>query len=230
MWTYVYDHFLDDYDYFFIGGDDVYMAVENLRSYLAGPEVQRLMDGYIDSISARFKNETLATSKLRPRPLLMSTPMMWRTKPVIAGGAGYLLNQASLQIWGKHGADYYETDLVDSKEDFLFGYFLANQGVYMSDTQDEFGGCRFCSGAEFSYNFDGIRSPVNPRRLKNLFGLKIRSGIDYPSEQQISFHLKDDKPHLQRLGKHNTVSQLAVRYHALLYKLCEERKEETNHK
>jgi len=39
IWGYVYDNYLDECNYFYIGGDDVLVAVDNLRSYLNGPEV-----------------------------------------------------------------------------------------------------------------------------------------------------------------------------------------------
>ena len=42
MWAYVNDNYKDDYDFFYICGDDVYVAVENLRAYLDGPEIERL--------------------------------------------------------------------------------------------------------------------------------------------------------------------------------------------
>ena len=109
MWTYAYDHYMNEYDYFFIAGDDVYVAVENLRVYLDGPEVQRLKDGYMDNISNHYwyRQRAEETAKLRPRPLLFSTPMMWKQVPVIAGGAGYLINSAALKVWGEKGADQY---------------------------------------------------------------------------------------------------------------------------
>ena len=33
--AYVHDNYLDDYDYFWLGGDDFYLIVENLVNYLA---------------------------------------------------------------------------------------------------------------------------------------------------------------------------------------------------
>lgn len=211
---------MNDYDYFYIAGDDVYMAVENLRAYLVSHEIKRLENGHMDKISKYFKYrpKALKTVKLRPRPLLLSTPMMWRGVPVIAGGAGYAINQAALRIWGEKGADYFETERFDSKEDFLFGKFMADQGVFISDTQeDETGGCRFCMGADFTSKFKGKVSPVRPERLKKLFGYKIKAGINHCSERQISFHLKDDMPHL----KNNTIAELMLRYHAILYHWCD---------
>lgn len=34
IWGYIYENYLDDYDYFWLGGDDVLLIVENLRNYL----------------------------------------------------------------------------------------------------------------------------------------------------------------------------------------------------
>jgi hypothetical protein len=37
MWAYAHSNHYRDYDYFHIGGDDMYVVVENLRAYLDGP-------------------------------------------------------------------------------------------------------------------------------------------------------------------------------------------------
>ena len=31
MWSYAYDNYYEDYDWFHIGGDDMYVLVDNLR-------------------------------------------------------------------------------------------------------------------------------------------------------------------------------------------------------
>lgn len=40
IWTYVHKHHLTEYDYFTIGGDDVYFLVENLRLYLQSRQIR----------------------------------------------------------------------------------------------------------------------------------------------------------------------------------------------
>lgn len=74
MWQYVWQHYRESYDYFHVCGDDVYIAVNNLRAYLGGPQVQYLLNGGIDAFSRRrqFRRAT----KLRPRPLLLGCPML----------------------------------------------------------------------------------------------------------------------------------------------------------
>ena len=39
MWQYVHDHYIDDFDYFYTAGDDVFMIVENMRRFLLSAEV-----------------------------------------------------------------------------------------------------------------------------------------------------------------------------------------------
>ena len=45
MWSYVYDNYYEKYDYFHIGGDDLYLIVENLRLYLESEEIQLASNG-----------------------------------------------------------------------------------------------------------------------------------------------------------------------------------------
>ena len=39
--AYLYDNFLDEYEYFHLCGDDVYMIVENLKEFLASDKVKQ---------------------------------------------------------------------------------------------------------------------------------------------------------------------------------------------
>ncbi|OEU11205.1 hypothetical protein FRACYDRAFT_151906, partial [Fragilariopsis cylindrus CCMP1102] len=78
IWKYVHDHFVEDYDYFYISGDDVYLLVNNFRSYIQN-ELELLVSDS-DSVSV-------------PRHFGSWLP----SKSMIAGGPGYTLNKAALQ-------------------------------------------------------------------------------------------------------------------------------------
>jgi hypothetical protein len=39
IWMYVDKHHAEDFDYFYLGGDDIYLIVENLRKYLVSDEI-----------------------------------------------------------------------------------------------------------------------------------------------------------------------------------------------
>ena len=38
MWAYAYDHYLEDYDYFHISGDDSFVVVDNMKAFLNGDQ------------------------------------------------------------------------------------------------------------------------------------------------------------------------------------------------
>jgi hypothetical protein len=42
IWKYVYAHLRDKYDFFLLGGDDMFYIVENLRAYLGSEEITKL--------------------------------------------------------------------------------------------------------------------------------------------------------------------------------------------
>lgn len=81
-WQYLHDHYIDDYEWFYIGGDDVYMLVENVKKYLGSEEIRGASEGGNKPmyLGRRFK--------------LNGNP----NKEFNAGGAGYFLNRAGLKL------------------------------------------------------------------------------------------------------------------------------------
>jgi hypothetical protein len=91
MWKYAYKHYLDDYDYFHICGDDAYVIPDNLRVYLMGKQVNDLLNGYMDQFSiANGRVESWKNG--RPRPLLLGFPISYHVRRYsyvfAAGGSG----------------------------------------------------------------------------------------------------------------------------------------------
>lgn len=218
MWIYAYKKYINDFDFFLIAGDDTYVAIENLRAYLHSAEVQRLEDGYIDLIEGYFlQDKHRGSHELRPRPLIFGAPFMYGRLPLISGGPGYVLNQEALRFFGEKGADTYKTDVVDPKEDFHMALFFLSHDIYISDTLDNDGGRRFSGSAQNSFEYKGV-GPSRPRQAEKQFGIQNKKGIFGVSEQQITFHLKDD---LKYLKKNNlTISDSMKRYHYYLHDLC----------
>eukprot|EP00804_Cyclotella_cryptica_P002281 CCRYP_004017-RA/>CCRYP_004017-RA protein AED:0.24 eAED:0.24 QI:148/1/1/1/1/1/6/1023/1015 len=93
MWSYIYDNYYEKYDFFHIGGDDLYLIVENLRLYLESEEIQLasnggqyLPDGSEDSQTPLFLGRRFAEGGDRDRMF-------------ISGGSGYTMNKgASVNI------------------------------------------------------------------------------------------------------------------------------------
>ena len=219
MWTYAYDHYLHDYDYFYIGGDDMYVLVDHMRLFFQSDKVQKLEHGQLDRIAQYYADQGHNTTEhLRPRPLVFATPMMFDDIPVFAGGGGYALNRAALQMWGEQGADSFHADLWHSIEDVLMGRFFFHRGVYISDTQDEDGCWRFDSSAEDIYYFDGKSGWINPPLLHSRFGFHIGVGYDSGSKYHMTFHLKSAVYRVAGAGY--TPWDVIRRYHAFFHSWC----------
>lgn len=75
MWKYVHEHYRNDYDYFHICGDDVYLVPDNLRAYLGGPQVVGYLNGDLDAFSQVVRRSRIIAQTMRPRPLLLGQPM-----------------------------------------------------------------------------------------------------------------------------------------------------------
>ena len=74
MWKYAYNHYLNDYDYFHVYGDDTYVIPDNLRAYLMGEQVNNILNGHLDAFS-RVNKKLRRWKSQRPRPLLLGYPL-----------------------------------------------------------------------------------------------------------------------------------------------------------
>jgi glycoprotein-N-acetylgalactosamine 3-beta-galactosyltransferase len=77
IWTFVGQHYLHDFDWFFIGGDDLFVMHHNLKTYLASLT-------YKDGTDPKTK-EYFVGRRFKVRGTLFNS-----------GGAGYALSQATL--------------------------------------------------------------------------------------------------------------------------------------
>lgn len=80
IWAYIHDNYLNDYDYFWLGGDDVYMIVENMRNYL-----WKLSD-------------SIGTERASKEPLYLGHHIPDERVYFFAGGGpGYVLNRVTVK-------------------------------------------------------------------------------------------------------------------------------------
>jgi hypothetical protein len=185
IWKYAYDHFLNDYDYFYISGDDVYLMVDNFREYL-----QELYDQDLHSSTPRHIGSWLPN------------------RDMIAGGPGYSLNRAALQQWiespSRHGWDQCYASLRDSKEDWLISRCLSWMGIRgnATDTRDVMTGeQRFhdaCPATLYLFRADpnsrayfkrqaaAWENQPLPNNSSRVVGPK--HGLDAAAKHSISFH------------------------------------------
>ena len=225
MWAYAYNHYRDEYDFFYICGDDTYVIVENLRAYVDGPEVEKLENGHIDRINKVQRGKTVEewAAENKTMPLVLATPMVHKRCPSPAGGSGYVLNRAALDLFGSKVEDHLANS-TDSREDLFMGGLFCTEKVFVSDTQHETkGGWRFADTANNIYYYEGV-SPISPKFLKHKFGFEIRKGMDSVSHDAISFHLKADKS--RGLEEGYTIADLPYRYEVVLYDMCNKLKKQ----
>lgn len=115
MLAYVHEHYLNDYDYFHICGDDTYVVVDNLRLHL------------------------LSLNHSTSGPIFLGTPMRHKGSYFAAGGSGYTLNQAAVKLLAEHALDMFLTENVDSREDVFVSSLLEKVGVKLTHANDENG-------------------------------------------------------------------------------------------
>jgi hypothetical protein len=157
------------YDWFIVGGDDMFLDLDNLRAYLASSEV--------------------AAAGAHERPLYLGRAvregfhLMYNN-----GGAGYVLNRAAMHVLTEEIArgDCFREQTVNV-EDLLVGLCLARAGVAPLNTADSDRRERFHwhrPGSEF----DGAG------RLYKQLSVTSRTGVDCCSPQSVSFHYVSPPP------------------------------------
>ena len=216
MWFYVHDHYLEDFDYFHIGGDDVYLVVDNLRTYLMGDQIQDLLvNGTMDVLATYQADQLNIHDKVmrwkteRPRPLFLGFPLAFRKCLFPHGGPGYTLNRAALKILVQEGLPTVLANLTDSREDVFIAEALRYSGVTVSDTRDALGGWRYqLNHAQlmFDFHFSPLKDVAPNLHLGGLEGI---------SSQTVSFHMRFHKGG-------NVDSDKAIRkYYNVLESMCE---------
>jgi glycoprotein-N-acetylgalactosamine 3-beta-galactosyltransferase len=200
MWSYIYDHYYEEYDWFHIGGDDLYLIVENLRLYLESEEIQLAANGgkYLPN-----GNET----KQLPLFLGRRFKEQGNEKRIFnSGGSGYTMNKAALKSLVVDAFPTCMPHLRTFAEDVMVAQCFRNKlGVYPFDTKDENCGERYMPFTPRHHLNYRIPSDVKSDWYAN-YSIDIKEGLDHCSSQSVAFHyIKGD---------------LMKRMHAILYGYC----------
>lgn len=155
IWSYVYCNYYLKYDFFHIGGEDLFLLVENLRLYLESEEIRTAGNGgtYLPS-----GFESLQTPLFLGRRFAYQGDM----KDVFnSGGSGYTLNRAALKTLVVKALPVSSVESTDTAEDVLVARRLREFGVLPYETKDENGGERympFMPGIHYGYRLPVDRS------------------------------------------------------------------------
>jgi glycoprotein-N-acetylgalactosamine 3-beta-galactosyltransferase len=197
IWSYVYDHFYDKYDWFHIGGDDMYVIVDNLRLYLESDEIRAAANG------GEYLPDGTEEAQV---PLYLGRRYALRgdmENLFNSGGPGYTLNRAALKVLVAWGMPHHYVDARASGEDVKVAQVLRHFGVFPYETKDETGAERYMPwmpGTHYEYKIGSNDGNYG------LYGIGIKEGMDCCSSRSVAFHYAS--PDAMR------------RMHALLYGHC----------
>ena len=179
IWTFVFDNFGADFDWFIIGGDDLYVLVENLRLL-------------IDEAEARVDIQGGEGYFYLGRPLRSSKQLVYNT-----GGAGYLLNKHALRRLVPHlrpqagNSDSVSSGMCfphenKSVEDVFMGYCLAELGIFTADTKDTGGRERFHWQAPET-EFHAEDTYYMHQSSQENFGFPVKAQLECCSNRSVTF-------------------------------------------
>ena len=207
MWSYVYDNYYEKYDWFHIGGDDLYLLVENLRLYLESEEIQVAQNGGMYLPNGDEKEQT---------PLFMGRRFAYMgdmNEIFNSGGSGYTINKAALKSMVVKGLPLYFPHAHTFSEDTMTAKIFKKFGVLPYDTKDDEGSERympFMPGHHLDYRVPSGCTP-NPlaetcRDWYPKYSINIKFGKEHCSKHSVAFHYVKD----------NSMKRM----HALLYGKC----------
>jgi glycoprotein-N-acetylgalactosamine 3-beta-galactosyltransferase len=199
--AYMHDYYLNEFDFFFLSGDDTYVIVENLQRTLQslGPaawEYPLYLGHWIpfrpDSINNNNHNQNNMSS----------------LSYFVGGGPGYVLNRKSLELLVQTALPTCHPTRLTSSEDRILGECFRSIGIMGNHSVDATMAQRFhgmdphdtCTMKGESGFFGNLY-----RFWGSLYG--FRTGFNLTSSQSVSFHRLTTAKHLKRI-------------HAILYKSC----------
>lgn len=196
IWAYVLEHYMEDYDFFHIGGDNMFVVAENLRYAVSTMDVPANEPIYVGGALIDF-----------PR----------RGRRYCGGGSGYTLNRVTLRklverypikdCWPNHTASD-EDKIVAS----CLRFFVVNC-THNMDNKDE---QRYHPlDAEFHAKWERTHpSPWDWEGLLTWHNISTyKEKLESISETTVSFHL------FKGVKSKNLANGLR-RYHAIVYGYC----------
>eukprot|EP00934_Nitzschia_sp_Nitz4_P007586 Nitzschia sp. Nitz4//scaffold3_size479765//456684//459593//NITZ4_000191-RA/size479765-augustus-gene-1.631-mRNA-1//-1//CDS//3329551031//7576//frame0 len=199
MWSYIYDNYYEKYDWFHIGGDDLFLIVENLRYYLESEEIKTAANG---GVFLPLGNETMQTPLLLGRRFAYQGNM---EEIFDSGGSGYTMNKAALKLLVTEGFPNYFPHAHTFSEDTMVARLFRKMGVLAYDTKDDEGSERympFLPGHHWGYHLPKDKNSDWYAK----YSIDIKEGPEHCSKQSLAFHYVKD--------------QMMKRLFGLTYGLC----------
>jgi len=198
MFAYLYDNFLDDYDFFHFSGDDTYLLVENLKELLASDKVKEwevVPDQYfIGGFWLNWRGVKFPKGQF-----------------YLGGGSGYTLSRKALKAHVEGPLQTCNVTTDNAMEDIFFTKCIFQQlTTKFFDTRDEFGAHRYhqnnitvhSTWPDTDKNYGLWTRAVLPQSLKYVeeeFGFPYVVKEKYISNSSVAFHRHSDPWQLRRM-------------------------------
>ncbi|KAL3919156.1 MAG: hypothetical protein SGILL_003894 [Bacillariaceae sp.] len=221
MWFYAYSHYLLDFDWFFICGDDTFVIPDNVRTIAAHYESLALERQQRRQPQRKNEKKQHQHQQQQLPPLYLGASIPHSKTPkrrYCGGGAGYMLNQQAVVLLNRRIHMGECPDAVAPDEDIRVARCLDDAGVRCHDTNDEAQEMRFHHlDAQFHASWTPARSSLWLwPKLQYFHGIRgNQSKLEQISNTTTSFHLDKSKVRSQERDRG------IRRYHALLHpKVC----------
>lgn len=225
--AYLYEHFLHQYEYFYLCGDDTLVLVENMKNFLASVEKQHEFSSPTTTTKTRghflFRSQKariVSNGKNRTHdnyPLYLGRPCPpprdkgFYSRSYADGGSGYVLNRAALKEFVEKALDSCGQDERDSGEDVYLGYCLDKIGITIKATNDIDAQMRHrlhVTNPNYLARESGTHwAEGRVQKMDGMANLGFRIRHDVVSTQSVSFHVV-----------RSTIQML--RFHVVMYRVC----------
>ncbi|KAL7581373.1 hypothetical protein ACA910_021965 [Epithemia clementina (nom. ined.)] len=204
IFKYAHKHYINDFDFFHIGGDDMYVIAENLRY----------------TISTGNWKAPWNTSE----PLMLGGSVALSSKlRFCGGGGGYTLNKVALRLFAEklYSDPECRPHWRGPEEDiWMAKCFFYATGMQCMDTNDEKFEARY---HPFTADMHArwTKKDHNSKLLEERFyhNITIKAGLGQISERSTTFHLKRES-RVKKLHLTLAEDMGMRRFHAIVYNLC----------
>lgn len=186
MWKYAYQHHLNEFDLFHIGGDDHFLIPDNLRA---------MVDKEVNNGRWNLTEPLFLGGSMIDFPM---TQIRY-----CGGGSGYTLNRAALKLLIEQLFDTHHCrpHFRASDEDRLISNCFRSAGIHCMDTNDELGESRYHqASADYHAQWTHDQPSVwHADDLEKYHGIVSKDLLGQISESSVSFHLKEKQMEFQIL-------------------------------
>ena len=226
VWRYIYYNYIDEYDFFHLGPDDMYVIAENLRYFLSTYNDQAANSTHVV--------ETYKQQGKQPPMYLGGAVVASRKFPHRAHcghGAGYTLNRAALELFQNELSEQHCKDptvLVGQSNGTiaesvsvgeLMAYCLSLVNVSCARTVDKRSALRYLEfGVDYQARWSKqVKGPIKVNPLKIYHNIYMRSKIQGISPSTVSIHLVNGSLPLANVSTADAIRRI----HALVYRHCQ---------